>query len=109
MTALVVSDNIEAVAMSEKLEVVRGSGNVFRDFGLRGADARQLKAILAAEIIKALDREGLSVRGAHGRAAIALAAATTRDGARAKVEAGLHDRDAGHAAAHDPQRRALEQ
>ena len=45
----------------------------------------------------------------HGRAAIALAAATTRDGARAKVEAGLHDRDAGHAAAHDPQRQALEQ
>ena len=73
MTALVVSDNIEAVAMSEKLEVVRGSGNVFRDFGLRGADARQLKAILAAEIVKALDREGLSVRGAHGRTGIAAA------------------------------------
>ena len=109
MTAVVVSDTIEAVAMSEKLEVVRGSGNVFRDFGLHDADVRQLEAILAAEIIKALDREGLSVRGAHGRAAIALAAATTRDGARAKVEAGLHDRDAGHAAAHDPQRRALEQ
>ena len=59
--------------MSEKLEVVRGSGNVFRDFGLRDADVRQLKAILAAEIIKALDREGLSVRGAHGRTGIAAA------------------------------------
>jgi predicted XRE-type DNA-binding protein len=29
------------------------------------------KAILAAEIIKALDREGLSVRAAHGRTGIA--------------------------------------
>jgi len=59
--------------MSEKLEVVRGSGNVFRDFGLHDADVRQLEAILAAEIIKALDREGLSVRGAHGRTGIAAA------------------------------------
>ena len=59
--------------MSEKLEVVRGSGNVFRDFGLPDADVRQLKAILAAEIIKALDREGLTVRGAHRRTGIAAA------------------------------------
>jgi hypothetical protein len=44
----------------EKLEVVRGSGNVFRDLGQKNADAEQFKAILAAEIIKALDREGLS-------------------------------------------------
>jgi predicted XRE-type DNA-binding protein len=33
----------------------------------------QLKAILAAEIIKMLDREGLSVRGAHARTGIAAA------------------------------------
>jgi len=59
--------------MTEKLGVVRGSGNVFRDFGLHDADVRQLEAILAAEIIKALDREGLSVRGAHGRTGIAAA------------------------------------
>ena len=58
---------------SEKLEVVRGSGNVFRDLGHKNADAEQLKAILAAEIIKALDREGLSVRAAHGRTGIAAA------------------------------------
>jgi predicted XRE-type DNA-binding protein len=58
---------------SEKLEVVRGSGNVFRDFGHENADAQQFKAILAAEIIKALDREGLSVRGAHARTGIAAA------------------------------------
>lgn len=47
---------------SEKLRVVRGSGNVFRDLGHKNADAEQFKAILAAEIIKALDRDGLSVR-----------------------------------------------
>ena len=58
---------------SEKLEVVRGSGNVFRDLGHENADAQQFKAILAAEIIKALDRDGLSVRGAHGRTGIAAA------------------------------------
>ncbi|MCU1340246.1 MAG: hypothetical protein JWO19_5827 [Bryobacterales bacterium] len=58
---------------SEKLEVVRGSGNVFRDVGHKNADAEQLKAILAAEIIKALDREGLSVRAAHSRTGIAAA------------------------------------
>ena len=59
--------------MSEKLEAVRGSGNVFRDFGLNDADVRQLKAILAAEIIKTLDRERLSVRRAHARTGIAAA------------------------------------
>jgi hypothetical protein len=54
---------------SEKLEVVRGSGNVFRDLGHKNADVEQFEAILAAEIIKALDRERLTVRAAHGRTA----------------------------------------
>lgn len=58
---------------SEKLEVVRGSGNVFRDLGHKNADAEQFKAILAAEIVKALDRDGLSVRVAHDRTGIAAA------------------------------------
>ena len=58
---------------SEKLQVLRGSGNVFRDLGHENADAEQFKAILAAEIIKALDRERLTVRGAHGRTGIAAA------------------------------------
>ncbi len=57
----------------EETEVVRGSGNVFRDLGHKNADAAQFKAILAAEIIKALDRDGLSVRAAHGRTGIAAA------------------------------------
>ena len=48
-----------------KEEMIRGSGNVYRDFNLPDADVRQFKAILAAEIIKALDKKGLSVRKAQ--------------------------------------------
>ena len=58
---------------SKKLEVVKGTGNVFRDLGHEHADIDQFKAILAAEIIKALDREKLSVRGAQNRTGIATA------------------------------------
>jgi predicted XRE-type DNA-binding protein len=57
----------------EKLEAVRGTGNVFRDLGHKNADAEQFKAILAAEIIKELDRERLTVRAAHARTGIAAA------------------------------------
>ncbi len=46
-------------------EIVRGSGNIYRDFDLPDADVRQLKAVLAAAIIKTLDRKELSVRGAQ--------------------------------------------
>ena len=58
---------------TKRLPVVRGSGNVFRDIGHDNADVQQCKAILAAEIIKALDRDGLSVRRAHSRTGIAAA------------------------------------
>ncbi len=58
---------------AEKLEVLRGSGNVFRDLGHENTDAQQFKAILAAEIIKALDRDSVSVRGAQRRTGIAAA------------------------------------
>jgi len=57
----------------EKFEVIRGSGNVYRDFGDEKADVRQLKAILAAEIIKVMDTEELSVRKAEARTGIAAA------------------------------------
>ena len=59
--------------MKDKLEAVRGSGNVFRDLGHANADAEQFKAILAAEIIKALDRQRLTVRAAHDHTGIAAA------------------------------------
>ena len=49
----------------EQLELIRGSGNIYRDFNVADADVRQLKAILAAEIIKTLDRGELSVRKAQ--------------------------------------------
>ncbi len=58
---------------AEKLELVRGSGNVFRDLRRENADVLQFKAILAAEIIKALDRDQLTVRAAHDRTGIAAA------------------------------------
>jgi predicted XRE-type DNA-binding protein len=57
----------------QRLEVTHGSGNVFRDLGHANADVEQFKAILAAEIIKVLDREGLSVRVAQTRTRIAAA------------------------------------
>lgn len=58
---------------NQKLEVIQGSGNVFRDLGHENADAEQFKAILAAEIIKALDRDHLTVRAAQDRTGIAAA------------------------------------
>jgi predicted XRE-type DNA-binding protein len=58
---------------SEEIEVVRGSGNIFHNLGHENADVEQLKAILAAEVIKMLDRESLSVRAGHTRTGIASA------------------------------------
>lgn len=57
----------------EEIEVVRGSGNAFRDIGRINADAAQFRAILATEIIKTLDRQRLTVRGAQARTGIAAA------------------------------------
>ena len=48
-----------------KEEIIRGSGNVYRDLNMPDADVRQLKTILAAEIIKTLDKKALSVRKAQ--------------------------------------------
>jgi predicted XRE-type DNA-binding protein len=60
-------------ARTKKLEVVHGSGNVFRDLGFENSDGEQLKSILAAEIIRKLDSEGLSVRNAQALTGIAAA------------------------------------
>jgi len=57
----------------DDLELVRGSGNVFRDLGHPNADAEQLRAILAAEIIHVLDERELTVRQAEGLTGIAAA------------------------------------
>lgn len=50
--------------MTEELEIVRGSGNVWRDFGYPDADIRQAKSVLAARIIGVLDHRNLSTRQA---------------------------------------------
>ncbi len=45
-------------------ELIRGSGNVFQDFGDPVADIKQAKAVLAARIIAVLDERKLTVRKA---------------------------------------------
>jgi predicted XRE-type DNA-binding protein len=58
---------------AKEFDIVRGSGNAYRDFGAADADVKQLKAMLAAEIIKSLDKRGMTVRRAHAETGIAAA------------------------------------
>ena len=51
--------------MNNDFELVRGSGNVYRDFGRPNADLEQARAILAAKIIRILEVRGLSTRDAE--------------------------------------------
>lgn len=46
------------------LQLIRGSGNIFRDFGDPDADEKQTKAVVAAGVIRLLDEFKLSVRRA---------------------------------------------
>ena len=48
----------------EKFEIIHGTGNVFRDLGEPDADVKQLKALLAAEIIHVLRVQNLTNRKA---------------------------------------------
>jgi len=57
----------------EKLEFIRGSGNVFRDFGYPDADLLQMKAIVAGAVIRALHEQALTVRKAQTLTGIAAA------------------------------------
>lgn len=57
----------------ETLDLIHGSGNVFRDLGQSEADLRQAKAVLAAAILRALDARGLTVRQAAERTGFAAA------------------------------------
>lgn len=59
--------------MSDGMEIVRGSGNVFRDLGLADAGREQLRSLLAARIIGVLDERKLSVRAAQEATGIAAA------------------------------------
>ena len=55
------------------IELVKGSGNVFRDFDDPLADLKQAKALLAARIIAVLDDREFSVRKAANRTGFAAA------------------------------------
>ena len=57
----------------DEFEVVRGSGNVFRDFDDPHADLKQGKAILAAQIIAVMDERKLTVRKAAAKTGFAAA------------------------------------
>ncbi len=48
----------------EKFEIIHGTGNVFRDFWEPDADVKQLKVLLAAEIIDAFRVQNLTNRKA---------------------------------------------
>src|SRR5947209_3474519 len=47
------------------LELVRGSGNVYRDFGRPNAGLEQARAVTAAKIIRIIDERKLSTRDAE--------------------------------------------
>jgi len=59
--------------MRDDMDIIRGSGNVFRDLGHPDADREQLRALLAAKIIGVLDDRKLTVRAAHEVSGIAAA------------------------------------
>ena len=49
----------------DDLELVRGSGNVYRDFGRPNAGLEQARAVTAAKIIRIIDERELSTRDAE--------------------------------------------
>lgn len=55
----------------DDFELVRGTGNVYRDFGRPNAGLEQARAILAAKIIRTLDARNLSTRDAQKLTGIA--------------------------------------
>ena len=54
----------------DELELVRGSGNVYRDLGRPNAGLEQARAIIAAKIIRTLDERKLSTRDAEKLTAV---------------------------------------
>jgi predicted XRE-type DNA-binding protein len=59
--------------MNGDKDIIRGSGNVFRDLGHPAAAREQLRALLAAKIIGVLDDLKLTVPPAHEVTGIAAA------------------------------------
>ena len=54
----------------DDFELIRGSGNVFRDFSDANAEVLQLKAILAGKIVDVLDEQKISMRRAQERTGV---------------------------------------
>ncbi len=50
---------------------IRGSGNIFRDFGDANADLEQARSILASKIIAVLDDRKLNARAAENLTGVA--------------------------------------
>jgi hypothetical protein len=50
---------------NDDMELVRGSGNVYRDFGRPNAALEQARAIIAAKIIRILDDRKMTIRDAE--------------------------------------------
>ena len=61
------------MSKDDDFDIIRGSGNVFRDLGHADADKEQLRALLAARIIGVLDDRKLTVRAAHEVTGVAAA------------------------------------
>jgi predicted XRE-type DNA-binding protein len=51
--------------MKDDIELVRGSGNIYRDFGRPNAGLEQARALIAARIIRNLDARKHSTRDAE--------------------------------------------
>jgi predicted XRE-type DNA-binding protein len=57
--------------MNDDFELVRGSGNIYRDFDHANAGLEQARALVAAEIIRNLDARNLSTREAEKQTGVA--------------------------------------
>jgi predicted XRE-type DNA-binding protein len=58
---------------NDDFELVRGSGNVYRDFGRVNAGLEQARAIIAAKIIGIMDERKLSTRDAEKQTGVSHA------------------------------------
>ena len=59
--------------MNNGIDTIRGSGNVFRDLSLPGADHEQLRAMLVARIIGVMDDRRLTAHSASKSTGITAA------------------------------------
>jgi len=56
--------------MTEEIELIEGSDNIFADLGFADSEVMKLKAKLAAELLRIMREGGLTVRAAAKRAGV---------------------------------------